>query len=86
MNDPKLGLPNPTSQCSTCGAQDTKLCDGVSDISLISIKNSVTISGIGGNDLLIFRSFWVHQVSMFNTPSVLSIGSFSYLKQDLPSM
>ncbi|KAL6182113.1 hypothetical protein ACLB2K_043536 [Fragaria x ananassa] len=28
VNDPKLGLPNPTSQCSTCGAQDTKLCDG----------------------------------------------------------
>jgi DNA-directed RNA polymerase-4 subunit 1 len=29
VNDPKLGLPNPTSQCSTCGAQDTKSCDGV---------------------------------------------------------
>lgn len=28
VNDPKLGLPNPTSQCSTCGAQDTKSCDG----------------------------------------------------------
>ncbi|XP_024175179.1 DNA-directed RNA polymerase IV subunit 1 isoform X1 [Rosa chinensis] len=28
VNDPKLGLPNPTNQCSTCGTQDIKSCDG----------------------------------------------------------
>lgn len=29
VNDPKLGLPNPSSQCSTCGSKDLKSCEGV---------------------------------------------------------
>ncbi|KAK9276983.1 hypothetical protein L1049_006522 [Liquidambar formosana] len=28
VSDPKLGLPNPSSQCSTCGAKDIKSCEG----------------------------------------------------------
>ncbi|KAG6685152.1 hypothetical protein I3842_12G097800 [Carya illinoinensis] len=28
VTDPKLGLPNPSSQCSTCGARDLKYCEG----------------------------------------------------------
>ncbi|XP_057993467.1 DNA-directed RNA polymerase IV subunit 1 isoform X2 [Hevea brasiliensis] len=28
VNDPKLGLPNPSSQCSTCGSKDLKSCEG----------------------------------------------------------
>ncbi|KAJ7952384.1 DNA-directed RNA polymerase subunit [Quillaja saponaria] len=28
VTDPKLGLPNPSSQCSTCGAKDLKCCEG----------------------------------------------------------
>ncbi|KAJ0049670.1 hypothetical protein Pint_16034 [Pistacia integerrima] len=28
VTDPRLGFPNPTSQCSTCGAQDLKHCEG----------------------------------------------------------
>ncbi|KAJ4846700.1 hypothetical protein Tsubulata_031972 [Turnera subulata] len=28
VTDPKLGLPNPTSQCSTCGAENLKSCEG----------------------------------------------------------
>uniref|UniRef100_A0A3N7FWZ8 DNA-directed RNA polymerase n=1 Tax=Populus trichocarpa TaxID=3694 RepID=A0A3N7FWZ8_POPTR len=28
VTDPKLGLPNPSSQCSTCGSRDLKSCEG----------------------------------------------------------
>ncbi|GFS33264.1 nuclear RNA polymerase D1A [Actinidia rufa] len=28
VTDPKLGVPNPTSQCATCGAKDVKSCEG----------------------------------------------------------
>ncbi|KAJ7944858.1 DNA-directed RNA polymerase subunit [Quillaja saponaria] len=28
VTDPRLGLPNPSSQCSTCGAKDLKFCEG----------------------------------------------------------
>ncbi|KAJ6714537.1 DNA-DIRECTED RNA polymerase [Salix viminalis] len=28
VTDPKLGLPNPSSQCSTCGSGDIKSCEG----------------------------------------------------------
>lgn len=28
ITDPKLGVPNPSCQCSTCGAKDTKKCEG----------------------------------------------------------
>lgn len=28
VSDPKLGFPNPSSQCSTCGAKDIKKCEG----------------------------------------------------------
>ncbi|XP_050227875.1 DNA-directed RNA polymerase IV subunit 1 [Mercurialis annua] len=28
VNNPKLGLPNPTSQCPTCGTKDLKYCEG----------------------------------------------------------
>ncbi|KAK1586944.1 hypothetical protein Q3G72_007867 [Acer saccharum] len=28
VSDPRLGLPNQTSQCSTCGAKDLKSCEG----------------------------------------------------------
>ncbi|KAA8522336.1 hypothetical protein F0562_013303 [Nyssa sinensis] len=28
VTDPKLGVPNPTSQCLTCGAKDVKHCEG----------------------------------------------------------
>ncbi|KAF9689397.1 hypothetical protein SADUNF_Sadunf01G0088000 [Salix dunnii] len=28
VTDPKLGLPNPSSQCSTCGSGDLKSCEG----------------------------------------------------------
>ncbi|KAL6980110.1 DNA-directed RNA polymerase [Sarracenia purpurea var. burkii] len=28
VTDPKLGMPNPTSQCPTCGANDAKNCEG----------------------------------------------------------
>ncbi|KAJ8769723.1 hypothetical protein K2173_005929 [Erythroxylum novogranatense] len=28
VTDPKLGLPNPSSQCSTCGSHDVKFCEG----------------------------------------------------------
>ncbi|GAB4834331.1 hypothetical protein Ancab_032585 [Ancistrocladus abbreviatus] len=28
ITDPKLGFPNPTSQCTSCGAKDTKHCEG----------------------------------------------------------
>ncbi|XP_057977974.1 DNA-directed RNA polymerase IV subunit 1 isoform X2 [Malania oleifera] len=28
VTHPKLGIPNPSSQCSTCGAKDTKNCEG----------------------------------------------------------
>lgn len=29
VTDPRLGVPNPSSQCSTCGAYDLKSCEGV---------------------------------------------------------
>lgn len=29
VTDPMLGLPNPSCQCSTCGAKDLKHCEGV---------------------------------------------------------
>ena len=32
VTDPKLGLPNPSSQCLTCGAKDLKCCEGVMDL------------------------------------------------------
>lgn len=28
VTDPKLGFPNPSSQCATCGARGTKQCEG----------------------------------------------------------
>lgn len=28
VTDSRLGLPNPSSQCSTCGAKDLKCCEG----------------------------------------------------------
>ncbi|EXC17779.1 DNA-directed RNA polymerase D subunit 1 [Morus notabilis] len=28
VTDPRLGLPNPSSSCSTCGANDSKSCEG----------------------------------------------------------
>ncbi|GAB2209869.1 hypothetical protein Droror1_Dr00027094 [Drosera rotundifolia] len=28
VTDPKLGFPNPTSQCTTCGAENSKQCEG----------------------------------------------------------
>ncbi|XP_015901884.3 DNA-directed RNA polymerase IV subunit 1 isoform X2 [Ziziphus jujuba] len=28
VTDPRLGVPNPSSQCSTCGASDLKSCEG----------------------------------------------------------
>ncbi|KAL9258096.1 DNA-directed RNA polymerase IV subunit 1-like protein [Drosera capensis] len=28
VTDPKLGFPNPTSQCTTCGAENSKHCEG----------------------------------------------------------
>lgn len=28
ITDPKLGVPNHSYQCSTCGAKDTKKCEG----------------------------------------------------------
>lgn len=28
VTDPKLGLPNPSSQCTTCGSRDLKSCEG----------------------------------------------------------
>ncbi|GAB2274023.1 hypothetical protein Dimus_008792 [Dionaea muscipula] len=28
VTDPKLGFPNPTSQCTSCGAKDSKHCEG----------------------------------------------------------
>ncbi|GMH29806.1 hypothetical protein Nepgr_031649 [Nepenthes gracilis] len=28
VTDPRLGFPNPTSQCTSCGAKDTKHCEG----------------------------------------------------------
>ena len=31
VTDPKLGVPNPTSQCATCGAKDVKSCEGAMD-------------------------------------------------------
>lgn len=29
VTDSRLGLPNPSLQCSTCGAMDLKSCEGV---------------------------------------------------------
>ncbi|KAJ4713395.1 DNA-directed RNA polymerase subunit [Melia azedarach] len=29
VSDPKLGLPNPTSECSSCGAKDMRSCEGL---------------------------------------------------------
>ena len=29
VTDPKLGFPNPTSQCATCGARSNKQCEGM---------------------------------------------------------
>lgn len=28
INDPKLGVPNPSSHCSSCGGKDSKNCEG----------------------------------------------------------
>ncbi|XP_058221761.1 DNA-directed RNA polymerase IV subunit 1 isoform X2 [Rhododendron vialii] len=28
VTDPRLGMPNPTSQCPTCGAKDSRSCEG----------------------------------------------------------
>ena len=28
VSDPKLGLPNPSYQCTTCGASVLKCCEG----------------------------------------------------------
>lgn len=28
VSDPKLGLPNPSYQCTTCGASSLKFCEG----------------------------------------------------------
>ena len=46
ITDPKLGVPNPSYQCSTCGAKDTKKCEGA--------VRQVIYKKIACNDFLLF--------------------------------
>lgn len=78
VTNPRLGLPNPTNECSSCGAKDRKACEGLmhnlDDIIFTDIYLFINSANFALTVFpSIFRALWLYQVSIHNTTSIFSI-------------